>query len=50
MERALDKVSETLLMGPGPSMTYPSVYQAMAKPTLGHMVFPARKPFPSLTT
>ncbi len=37
MERALDKVSETLLMGPGPSMTYPSVYQAMAKPTLGHM-------------
>ena len=26
-----------VLMGPGPSPTAPSVYEALAKPTLGHL-------------
>ncbi|GAB1481503.1 alanine--glyoxylate aminotransferase family protein [Treponema sp.] len=34
---ALSKVQETLLMGPGPSSVYPSVYTALALPTLGHL-------------
>ncbi|MGF1484153.1 MAG: pyridoxal-phosphate-dependent aminotransferase family protein [Opitutales bacterium] len=30
-------LSNLLLMGPGPSTVYPSVYQALARPTLGHL-------------
>jgi alanine-glyoxylate transaminase/serine-glyoxylate transaminase/serine-pyruvate transaminase len=33
----LDTITETLLMGPGPSLVAPSVLQAMAKPTIGHL-------------
>lgn len=37
MKNKLDGIKETLLMGPGPSAVHPTVYQALAKPTLGHM-------------
>lgn len=37
MPSALDSIRETLLMGPGPSMVFPEVYRAIAKPTLGHL-------------
>ena len=37
MNNALNAVRETLLMGPGPSSVYPSVYQALAMPTIGHL-------------
>jgi alanine-glyoxylate transaminase/serine-glyoxylate transaminase/serine-pyruvate transaminase len=37
MEKILDGVNETLLMGPGPSSVHPSVYEAIARPTIGHM-------------
>ena len=33
----LDNLDNLLLMGPGPSTTYPNVYKALAKPTIGHM-------------
>lgn len=33
----LDSIRETLLMGPGPSCVPPEVYQAIAKPTIGHL-------------
>jgi alanine-glyoxylate transaminase/serine-glyoxylate transaminase/serine-pyruvate transaminase len=33
----LDSMDSVLLMGPGPSSINPRVYQAMAKPTMGHM-------------
>ncbi len=37
MKNALDHVKEITLMGPGPSCVDHSVYQAMAKPTMGHL-------------
>ena len=33
----LDEVSPVLLMGPGPSCVPPEVYQALARPTIGHL-------------
>ena len=33
----LKDINKTLLMGPGPSCVSDSVYQALAKPTLGHL-------------
>ncbi len=33
----LDSLTETLLMGPGPACVPPAVYQAIAKPTIGHL-------------
>jgi alanine-glyoxylate transaminase/serine-glyoxylate transaminase/serine-pyruvate transaminase len=37
MANRLDRIPETLLMGPGPSGVYPEVYSALARPTLGHL-------------
>ncbi len=37
MQNLLDNIQEILLMGPGPSCVPPSVSQAMAKPTIGHL-------------
>jgi len=33
----LDDLREVLLMGPGPSCVPPAVYQALARPTIGHL-------------
>jgi alanine-glyoxylate transaminase/serine-glyoxylate transaminase/serine-pyruvate transaminase len=33
----LDNLDETLLMGPGPSCVPPEVYDAIARPTVGHL-------------
>jgi alanine-glyoxylate transaminase/serine-glyoxylate transaminase/serine-pyruvate transaminase len=33
----LQQINETLLMGPGPSCVPPRVYEALAKPTIGHL-------------
>lgn len=33
----LDTLPDILLLGPGPSNTHPDVYQALARPTLGHL-------------
>ncbi len=33
----LDELREVLLMGPGPSCVPPAVYQALARPTIGHL-------------
>lgn len=33
----LDSLTETLLMGPGPSCVPPAVYRAIALPTIGHL-------------
>ena len=37
MINKLSQIKESLLMGPGPSCVSDSVYQALAKPTLGHL-------------
>lgn len=37
MSNLLDSIPQILLMGPGPSCVHPSVYAALAKPTLGHL-------------
>ncbi|MDY7026775.1 MAG: alanine--glyoxylate aminotransferase family protein [Spirochaetota bacterium] len=37
MENKLKGIDEILLMGPGPSLTNPEVYEALKRPTLGHM-------------
>ncbi len=37
MPDLLEGIVENLLMGPGPSSVYPSVYKAIARPTLGHL-------------
>ncbi len=37
MANSLDTLTETLLMGPGPSCVPPAVYQALARPTIGHL-------------
>jgi alanine-glyoxylate transaminase/serine-glyoxylate transaminase/serine-pyruvate transaminase len=33
----LENLTETLLMGPGPSCVTPEVYSALSRPTIGHM-------------
>ncbi|MDM8526009.1 alanine--glyoxylate aminotransferase family protein [Desulfococcaceae bacterium HSG8] len=33
----LSDVQEKLLMGPGPSCVHPSVYEALSRPTIGHL-------------
>lgn len=37
MPNALDSIPDILLLGPGPSSTFPEVYSALARPTLGHL-------------
>jgi alanine-glyoxylate transaminase/serine-glyoxylate transaminase/serine-pyruvate transaminase len=37
MTNRLDDLSHVLLMGPGPSCVPPDVYQALARPTIGHL-------------
>ena len=37
MSNLLDTMDSVLLMGPGPSSIPPRVYQALAKPTIGHL-------------
>jgi len=37
MDRLLAELPEVLLMGPGPSCVPPEVYQALARPTIGHL-------------
>ena len=37
MSNYLDTMDSVLLMGPGPSLVHPRVYQALAKPTIGHL-------------
>jgi alanine-glyoxylate transaminase / serine-glyoxylate transaminase / serine-pyruvate transaminase len=37
MKNRLESLNDTLLMGPGPSCVYPTVYQALSKPTIGHL-------------
>lgn len=37
MDNKLQGIEEILLMGPGPSLTHPKVYEALKRPTLGHM-------------
>ena len=37
MDNQLTRIREILLMGPGPSCVSDSVYNALAKPTLGHL-------------
>ena len=37
MENRLTQLHEVLLMGPGPSCVPPQVYEAIARPTIGHL-------------
>ena len=37
MSNLLDTMDSVLLMGPGPSSVHPRVYQALARPTIGHL-------------
>lgn len=37
MTNVLESIPEILLLGPGPSSTAPEVYEALSKPTLGHL-------------
>ena len=37
MINLLDSIDSVLLMGPGPSSVHPRVYEALARPTIGHM-------------
>ena len=37
MDNQLNQIPKILLMGPGPSCVSISVYEALAKPTLGHL-------------
>jgi alanine-glyoxylate transaminase/serine-glyoxylate transaminase/serine-pyruvate transaminase len=37
MSSLFDRLSETMLMGPGPSCVPPAVYEALARPTIGHL-------------
>jgi alanine-glyoxylate transaminase / serine-glyoxylate transaminase / serine-pyruvate transaminase len=37
MRNSLEAIEEVLLMGPGPSCVFPEVYDALAKPTIGHL-------------
>ena len=35
--KSLENLTETLLMGPGPSCVTPEVYKALSRPTIGHL-------------
>lgn len=37
MTSTLESLPDILLLGPGPSTTHPAVYEALARPTLGHL-------------
>ena len=37
MNDLLSSIKPTLLMGPGPSSVHPEVYEALARPTIGHL-------------
>ena len=37
MSNLLEAMDSVLLMGPGPSSVHPRVYQALARPTIGHL-------------
>ncbi len=37
MKNLLSDITPILLMGPGPSSVYPEVYEALSRPTLGHL-------------
>ena len=37
MKNQLHSIENILLMGPGPSCVYPEVYEALARPTIGHL-------------
>ncbi|NLK89244.1 MAG: alanine--glyoxylate aminotransferase family protein [Clostridiaceae bacterium] len=37
VDNLLDRVQSVLLLGPGPSPVAPSTYQALSRPTLGHL-------------
>ncbi len=37
MNDLLSSITPTLLMGPGPSSVHPEVYEALARPTIGHL-------------
>jgi alanine-glyoxylate transaminase/serine-glyoxylate transaminase/serine-pyruvate transaminase len=37
MSNLFDQLSETMLMGPGPSCVPPAVYKALSRPTIGHL-------------
>ncbi len=37
MDNLLNTTTHTLLMGPGPSCVPPAVYEALARPTIGHL-------------
>ncbi len=37
MNNLLDTTTDVLLMGPGPSCVFPEVYEALSRPTLGHL-------------
>jgi alanine-glyoxylate transaminase/serine-glyoxylate transaminase/serine-pyruvate transaminase len=37
MPNLLANITPTLLMGPGPSSVHPEVYEAIARPTIGHL-------------
>ena len=37
MKNLLDSLHEVLLMGPGPSCIPEAVYQALSRPTIGHL-------------
>ena len=37
MANLLSNLTPTLLMGPGPSCVYPEVYEALFRPTIGHL-------------
>ena len=37
MPELFERLTETLLMGPGPSCVPPAVYDALARPTIGHL-------------
>ena len=37
MSNLLNNLNEMLLMGPGPSTVSPAIYEALSRPTLGHL-------------
>ncbi len=37
MSNLLKNLNEMLLMGPGPSTVSPTIYEALHRPTLGHL-------------
>ena len=37
MNDSFPEIKETLLMGPGPSCVPPAVYEALSRPTIGHL-------------